>query len=171
MLSIICRERLSTFLCLILRFRSWYCYYADCSMKRKWKLRASHYQRNIDSFPVSLYSSVLWRKRSNGPCSFVLVYVERRLLDDWISLYIENHLPQETPIWESVPLYGNDGNDLTYFISFNLHVMSEAYESLKLYIKTNCRNSIKLPILLKSRRSTNVRPLYWRSYPTSRRVS
>ena len=29
----------------------------------------------------------------------------------------------------------NDGNDLTYFISFNLHVMSEAYESLKLYIK------------------------------------
>lgn len=99
----------------------------------------------------------------NGRTARALLYWYMLREGYWMTEYlsISRIIYHKKRQYEKAFLYTeNDGNDLTYFISFNLHVMSEAYESLKLYIKTNCRNSIKLPILLKSRRSTNVRPLY-----------
>ena len=74
----------------------------------------------------------------NGRTARALLYWYMLREGYWMTEYlsISRIIYHKKRQYEKAFLYTeNDGNDLTYFISFNLHVMSEAYESLKLYIK------------------------------------
>lgn len=74
----------------------------------------------------------------NGRTARALLYWYMLREGYWMTEYlsISRIIYHKKRQYEKAFLYTeNDENDLTYFISFNLQVMSEAYESLKLYIK------------------------------------
>lgn len=78
----------------------------------------------------------------NGRTARALLYWYMLKEGYWMTEYlsISRIIYHKKNQYEKAFLYTEqDGNDLTYFISFNLNVMSEAYESLKRYIKNKLK--------------------------------